>query len=72
MGKIRNAYNILVGKPEANRPLGRPKCRWENNIRMDLKETEWEGMYWIHLAQDRGHWQALLNIVRLHKGRVIS
>jgi hypothetical protein len=50
IGEMRNAYNILSGKPEGNRPLGRPRHRWEDNIRMDLKEIGWEGVNWIHLT----------------------
>jgi hypothetical protein len=53
VGGMRNAYRILVGRPEGKRHLGRPKHRWEGNIRMDLKETGWDGVIWIHLAQDR-------------------
>jgi hypothetical protein len=49
----RNAYRILVGKPEGNRSLGRPKCKWVDNIKMDLREIGWDGMDWINLAQDR-------------------
>jgi hypothetical protein len=49
---LRNAYNILVGKPE-ERPLGRPRLRWEDNIRMDLRERRWEYVDFIHVAQDR-------------------
>jgi hypothetical protein len=56
-----NAYKILVGKPEGKRSLGRPRRRWVNNIKMDLRETEWDGMDWINLAQDRGQWRALVN-----------
>jgi hypothetical protein len=52
-GEKRNAYKILVGKPEGKRPLGRPRHRWEDNIRMDLTEIGWGGMDWIDLAQDR-------------------
>jgi hypothetical protein len=63
MGKMGNAYEILVGKPEGKRSLGTPTCRWENNIRMDLWETGWEGEDWIHLAQDRDQWQALVNMI---------
>jgi hypothetical protein len=44
MGKKRNAYRILAGKPEGKRPLGRPRCRWEDNIKMDLREIQWRGM----------------------------
>jgi hypothetical protein len=61
MGEKRNACRILVGKPEGKRPLGRPRCRWEDNIRMDLREIGWGGMDWIDLAQDRDHWRALVN-----------
>jgi hypothetical protein len=53
MGEMRNSYKILVGKPEWKRPLGSPRRRWEDNIRMDLKETEWEYAGWIHVTQDR-------------------
>jgi hypothetical protein len=49
----RNSYKILVGKPEEKRPLGRPRCRWEDNIEMDLTEIGWGGMGWINLVQDR-------------------
>jgi hypothetical protein len=52
-----------VGKPEGKRPLGRPRCRWENNIEMDLREVGRNGMDWIHLAQDRDQWKTLVNIV---------
>jgi hypothetical protein len=50
-----------VGKPEGNKPIGRPKRKWEHNIRMYLREIGWGGMDWIDLAQDRGHWRALVN-----------
>jgi hypothetical protein len=50
---VRGAYNILVGRPEGRRPLGRPRRRWEENIKMDLREIGFEDMNWIHLAQDR-------------------
>jgi hypothetical protein len=53
MGEKRNAYRILVGNPEGKRPLGRPGRRWVDNIKMDLRETEWDGMDWIDLAQNR-------------------
>jgi hypothetical protein len=53
MGEMRKAHRILVGKPERKkRPLGSPRHRWEDNIRMDLKEVGWKSVYWIHLAQD--------------------
>jgi hypothetical protein len=54
---------FLVGKPDGKRPLGRPRCRWENNIRIDLKEVGCGGMDWIGLAQDRDRWQAVVNAV---------
>jgi hypothetical protein len=57
----RNAYRILVGKPE--RPLGRPRRRWVDNIKMDLREVGWDSMDWIDLAQDRDQWRALVNTV---------
>jgi hypothetical protein len=63
MGEKRGAYRILVGRPEGRRPLGRPRHRWENNIKMDLQEVEWVGMNWIELAQDRDSWWALVNVV---------
>jgi hypothetical protein len=59
----RNVYRILVGKPEGKRPLGRPRHRWVDNIKMDLRETGWDGMDWIELAQDRDQWRALVNMV---------
>jgi hypothetical protein len=52
MGEMRGAYGILVGIPEGRRPIGRPRCRWEDNIKIDLQEMEWRGMDWIELAQD--------------------
>jgi len=63
MEKMRSAYNILVRKPEENRQILRPKSRWENYIRMDLVETGWEGVDWIHLAQDEDRWRALVNTI---------
>jgi hypothetical protein len=56
MGEKKNAYRILVGKPDGKRPLGRPKGRWVNNIKMDLREIGWDGTDWIDLAQDRDQW----------------
>jgi hypothetical protein len=63
MGKNRNAYRILVGKPEGRRPLGTPRHRWVDNIKMFLRELGWSGMDRIDLAQDRDHWRALVNMV---------
>jgi hypothetical protein len=63
MGEKRNAYRILVGKPEGKRSLGRPRCRWVDNIKIDLREIGWVGMDWIDLAQDWDHWRALVSTV---------
>jgi hypothetical protein len=65
MGERRGAYRALVGKPEGRRPLGRPRHRWENNIKMDLREVGWEGADWIDLAQDRDRWRALVYTVMI-------
>jgi hypothetical protein len=62
-GEKRNAYRISVGNPEGKRPLGRPRRRWMDNIKMDLREIEWDGMDWIDLAQDMDQWRALVNSV---------
>jgi hypothetical protein len=61
MGEVRGAYNILVGRPEGRRQLGRPRCRWEDNIKMDLGEIGFGVVDWIHWAKDR--WRALVNTV---------
>jgi hypothetical protein len=53
MGEVRGAYNIVVGRPEERRPLGKPRRRWEDNIKMDLAEIGFGDVDWIHLAQDR-------------------
>jgi hypothetical protein len=63
MGETRNAYRILVGKPEEKRPLRRPRRRWVDNIKMDLRETGWDGIDWLELAQDRDQWRAFVNTV---------
>jgi hypothetical protein len=63
MVEVRGAYNILVGRPEGRRPLGRPRRRWEDNIKMDLRKTGFGDVDWIHWAQDRGSWRALVNTV---------
>jgi hypothetical protein len=62
MGEKRGAYRIVVGRPEGRRPLGRPRRRWEDNIKMDLQDVGW-GMDWIELAQDRDRWWALVDAV---------
>ncbi|KAJ4435849.1 hypothetical protein ANN_18468 [Periplaneta americana] len=59
MGESRNAYRVLVGRPEGKRPLGRPRRRWEDNIKMDLREVGYDDRDWINLAQDRDRWRAL-------------
>jgi hypothetical protein len=61
MGEKRNAYGLLVGKPEGKRPLGRPRRRWADNIRMDLGEVGWGDVDWIGLAKHRNRWRALVN-----------
>jgi hypothetical protein len=63
MGEKRNAYTVLVGKPEGKRPLGRPRRMYVDNIKMDLRGIGWGGMDWIDLAQDRDQWRALVNTV---------
>jgi hypothetical protein len=63
MGDERKLYKVLVGKPEGKRPLGRPRYRWEDGVRMDPKETGWRSVEWIQLAQANGRWWALVNTV---------
>jgi hypothetical protein len=63
MGEKRNAHGILVGNREGKRPLGRPRRRSVDNIKMDLREIRWGGMDWIDLAQDRDQWRAHVNMV---------
>ena len=58
----RGSYRVLVGKPEEKRPLERPRCRWEDFMKMDLQEVGW-WMDWIDLAQDKDRWRALVNVV---------
>ena len=63
MDQSRNAYRVLVGKPEGKRPLGRPRHRWEDNIKMDLTEVGCVPGEWIDLAEDRGQWRAYVRAV---------
>jgi hypothetical protein len=63
MGEGRGAYRVLVERPKGKRPLGRPRCRWEDNIKMDLGEIGIDGANWIWLAQDRVQWWAFVNMV---------
>jgi hypothetical protein len=63
MQEKRNAYKLLVGKPEGKRPLRRPRRRWLDNIKMDLADMVWGDVDWIDLAQDRDKWIALVNTV---------
>jgi hypothetical protein len=60
MGEKRDAYRILVGRPEGRRPLGRPRYRWEDNIKIDLQDVGCGGTNWIELAQDRDRWRAFV------------
>jgi hypothetical protein len=64
MGEERGVHRVLVGKPEGKRPLGRPRRRWEDNIRMDLQEIRVECGNWIELAQYRDRWRALVSTVK--------
>jgi len=63
MGERSGVYRVLVGKPEGKRPFGRPRCRWEGNIKMDFQEVGCGGVDWIKLVQDRDSWQALVTAV---------
>jgi hypothetical protein len=67
MGEKRNAYRILVGKPEGKRSLGRAGRRWVDNIKIYRREIGWDGMDWIDQAQDRDQWRALVNTVMNHR-----
>jgi hypothetical protein len=64
MGEDRGVNRVLVGKPEGKRPLGRPRRRWENNIKMDLQKVGGDRGDWMELAQDKDRWQALVGWVR--------
>ena len=73
MEEGRGVHKVLVGKPEGKRPLGRPRCRWEDNIKMYLQEVGKGCGDWMELAQDRNRWQALVSTVMgFHKMRGIS
>ena len=63
MGKRRGVYRVFVGKPEGKKQLGRPRRRWEDNIKKDLREVGCGGVDWIELARDRDRWRALVNAV---------
>jgi hypothetical protein len=67
MEERRDVYRVLVGKPKGKRPLGRPRHRWEDNIKMDLNEVVCGGVDWMELAQDRDRWRALVNVVMNHR-----
>jgi hypothetical protein len=64
MGEDRGVHMVLLGKPEGKRPLGRPRSRWEDNIKMDLQEVGGDRGDWMELAQDRDRWRALVGMVR--------
>ena len=72
MEERRGVYTVLLGKSEVKRPLGRPRHRWEDNIKMDLQEVGCGVMDWIELAQDRNRWWELVNAFGFHKMRGIS
>jgi hypothetical protein len=63
MREDTNVYRVFMGKPEGKRPLGRSRRRWEDGIRMDLRESGWRSVDWMYLAQDRDRWRALVNMV---------
>ena len=67
MEEMRGVYRVLVGKLEGKRPLGRPRLRWENNIKTDLQEVGCGGMDWVELTQERDRWRALVNAVMNHR-----
>jgi hypothetical protein len=63
MGEGKGVYRVLVGKPEGKRPLGKPRRRWEDNIKACLQEVGYRGMDWIELAQNRDRWRTVVNVV---------
>jgi hypothetical protein len=63
MGERRGVYRVMVGKPQCKRPLGRPRRRWEDNVKRDLREIGIDGADWIRLAQDKFQWRAFVNTV---------
>jgi hypothetical protein len=63
VGQKRNVYKLFIGKSERKRPRGRPGHRWEDNIRINVREIVWEGVDWIHMARDRDQWRVLVNTV---------
>jgi hypothetical protein len=63
MGEGRSVYGVLVGNPEGKRPLGRPRPRWEDNIKMEFREIGMDGANWVRLAQDRVQWWAFVNTI---------
>jgi hypothetical protein len=67
-GERRVAYSVLVWKPEGKRPLRKPRCKWEECIKIDLQEVGSGGMHWVVLAQNRGRWRALVNVLMNFRG----
>jgi len=72
MGEKRDVYRVLVGKPEGRKPLGRPRRRWEDSIKMHLQEVGCGGMDWIELPQDRYRWRAVVNAVMNNAGNLLT
>jgi len=68
VGYVRNTHEILVGKPQGKRQFGKSRRKWKASVRMDLRGTGWEGVDWIHLDQDRDHWQDLVSTVMNIRG----
>jgi hypothetical protein len=66
-GEKMNTYMLLAGKPKGKKPLRRPKCRWVDNIKMNLRGIGWGGMHWSYLAQDMGQWRTFENTVMNHR-----